>query len=489
MNYTDLDLDRANITFVWYVNSTNVYNYTASNVANGTNVSSVLNASYYNVSDVVNVSVYANDSYNLSITRNASRTVQSSLINNVSVTPSSGYAGELFTFTTNASSATAVNVSFGGITLQLTNTSSEMWNYTSYAVNLNPGTYTLNFTAISGYDDSFSDTSLSITILLRSTTGSDTVEQSLSLSKRERCPENEVTFYTSQDAEMRLLLSNPYEGLIASKTVGSSGSVTFVLTKAGTYEATASKTGYKSATLVFTYALCAPVANETNVTTNHTTNDTVNPPPPPLPPPPPDGKKGCTTNSECTDAQYCSGGSCIDVSSGSCGYLSNHSWFQYACCNDSDCNAGYVCFEHACIERNITIVAAEKAYIGSTEAIQVLANGKPLSNALIQVSVPNGETIQLTTDNEGKATFQLQYKGDYKIAVVEGCSPLKTRVLLSMTKTSAEDKKTSSYLFMENEWILTGAVVMFLAIALIVYYFYTRKKSDSGPYTSKFRKK
>jgi hypothetical protein len=138
-----------------------------------------------------------------------------------------------------------------------------------------------------------------------------------------------------------------------------------------------------------------------------------------------------------------------------------------------------MCSEHACIERNITIVAAEKAYIGSTEVIQVLANGKPLSNTLIQISVPNGETVQLTTDNEGKATLQLQYKGDYKIAVVEGGSPLKTRVLLSMTKTTDDEKSEKTILEKSDYTALLGwlSVLLLLFVAVyFVYRYFTRKK-------------
>jgi len=58
----------ATVYFLWYVNNTNIFNQTNTSVANGTTVITTLTSTYFNKSDLVNVSVYANNSSNVSDT-------------------------------------------------------------------------------------------------------------------------------------------------------------------------------------------------------------------------------------------------------------------------------------------------------------------------------------------------------------------------------------------------------------------------------------
>ena len=261
VNYTDLDLDQANVTFIWYVNAANPANTTNSGVTNGTTTSATLSASYFNASDAVNVSVYANDSRNLSITRNASITVLAYPIISINISPSSGYIGDSVSFFANVTNATAVNVSFSTITLNLTNTSATLWNYSNYVIpSITAGTYTATFSAVVD-GNSFTNTT-NITILGDAPTtttpsSSESSQSSITLSYATTCPDNNLTVTVSSGAntEVRLLLTEPYEGLVSSVTTNNNRAA-FTLSKAGTYQVTALKPGYKLTSLTFSYTVC-----------------------------------------------------------------------------------------------------------------------------------------------------------------------------------------------------------------------------------------
>lgn len=74
-NYTDNDGDTATIYFQWFFNDSNVHNHTIATVSNGTEVNSTLYYENYSKNEIVNVSVYADDS------RNNSTIVESESIN------------------------------------------------------------------------------------------------------------------------------------------------------------------------------------------------------------------------------------------------------------------------------------------------------------------------------------------------------------------------------------------------------------------------
>ncbi len=59
--YSDLDMNSGSLTFRWYVNGANVYNYTNTSVSNNTRVSSTLGSGNFTKNQVVIVNVTAND--------------------------------------------------------------------------------------------------------------------------------------------------------------------------------------------------------------------------------------------------------------------------------------------------------------------------------------------------------------------------------------------------------------------------------------------
>ena len=58
----------------------------------------------------------------------------------------------------------------------------------------------------------------------------------------------------------------------------------------------------------------------------------------------------CEDDSGCSGNQYCSGGSCINLT-GSCGYASNHTWFVHECCSDDACGFRMECRNNTCFAK------------------------------------------------------------------------------------------------------------------------------------------
>ncbi len=61
----------------------------------------------------------------------------------------------------------------------------------------------------------------------------------------------------------------------------------------------------------------------------------------------------CASNADCADTAYCtptaSGDKCLAITTGDCGYIEDHAWYNYECCDNGDCEAGQYCSGHTCI--------------------------------------------------------------------------------------------------------------------------------------------
>lgn len=60
----------------------------------------------------------------------------------------------------------------------------------------------------------------------------------------------------------------------------------------------------------------------------------------------------CEDDLSCAENQYCSGGSCLNLT-GDCGFTANHTWFVYECCSDSACGAGFGCRNNSCVAKPV----------------------------------------------------------------------------------------------------------------------------------------
>jgi len=57
----------------------------------------------------------------------------------------------------------------------------------------------------------------------------------------------------------------------------------------------------------------------------------------------------CNTDEICKDNEYCENNWCtLVIQKSDCGYVSNHEWFDYECCENDDCVEGN-CIDHICI--------------------------------------------------------------------------------------------------------------------------------------------
>ena len=86
--YTDTDNDAGNVTFVWFLNNSNIYNTTFLNVANNTILTSNLSGTNFSHFDLVNVTVYAFDGTNYSQNFTSTNTINISNTIPVVTTPS-----------------------------------------------------------------------------------------------------------------------------------------------------------------------------------------------------------------------------------------------------------------------------------------------------------------------------------------------------------------------------------------------------------------
>ena len=104
--YTDVDADSGTVYFLWYVNGTNVYNQTNNSISNGTVVITTLASTYFNKTNAVNLSVYANDGTNDSTTSWSSNTITITNLApsfNQDLTAQTAYYGTAFTYDVNCS--------------------------------------------------------------------------------------------------------------------------------------------------------------------------------------------------------------------------------------------------------------------------------------------------------------------------------------------------------------------------------------------------
>ncbi|MFA5412684.1 MAG: right-handed parallel beta-helix repeat-containing protein [Candidatus Micrarchaeia archaeon] len=154
-------------------------------------------------------------------------------------------------------------------------------------------------------------------------------------------------------------------GILQVEDIGntnSQGEVTFTPAFAGSYKATATKTGYseEEARFIVSAAATAPVCISDadcavgRVCTAGICVIEVEEEPEPAPETPtgtgqPAG--GCTADADCAYNEACSGGSCVIVQAGACGEYVNHAWVGFNCCADGDCGVGYACTNYNCVQQ------------------------------------------------------------------------------------------------------------------------------------------
>jgi len=125
-------------------------------------------------------------------------------------------------------------------------------------------------------------------------------------------------------------------------------------------------------------------------------------------------KPECTINDDCKYNEYCSDGKCLQVQTGECGRISDHSWKDYECCNDSDCQPGVVCQDHTCTQV-YTITTSPSGPIGESHQVRVT----PAGVYNLSLVTPDGKIKSVETDQNGNAVFVLENSGTYVVYLVK----------------------------------------------------------------------
>jgi len=283
------------------------------------------------------------------------------------------------------------------------------------------------------------------------------------LSWERNCPDNELGVTVRKGsaisgATIKLMLVDPYIGIIDTKRTGGSGKVVFTLEQPGTYRIIASHSDYTfDNPYEFEYDSCS---------------DSITP--------------ECAANDDCNPNQVCTSGNCVALT-GTCGYARGHAWFSYLCCNDEDCGEDYLCTSHTCMlapehceddvdcpgthscdegkciavqgecgyvnnhqwneyeccsnaacddgmscrlhrcvaiapeaEYNVSIEIEDdvESVVGENLTIRVFGDEGPCLNCYVEVRSPSGNVQILMTDDTGFITISIDEAGQYEIMMM-----------------------------------------------------------------------
>ena len=219
-----------------------------------------------------------------------------------------------------------------------------------------------------------------------------------------KCPDSEVGFKITSSNKgvegVRTVLKDSNNNLEVKYT-NSKGYVWFDIEKSGSYILVASKSGYTHISNGYELDICQ-INNEENISE----------------------QPECTSNNDCSDSEYCESGECKNIQTGECGYIENHEWIDYSCCADEDCSEGEVCQNHECVlpqqQNNFTLETEPTGFVGDSHKVLVLRNGNPLPNTTVEITMPDGNSFEGTTDENGVLHFVLDSEGEYKITLPTG---------------------------------------------------------------------
>lgn len=183
-------------------------------------------------------------------------------------------------------------------------------------------------------------------------------------------------------------------------------------------------------------------------------------------------KKECIDNTQCSESMYCdlTTNKCKLIEKGKCGYIANHSWKDYECCEDSDCKGEY------------KIVGKEKEFIGNIYKFTLvgpycenhICHLGPLAKRDVLLESSSGERKILQTSENGEGQFVVE-KEEYKISYIINNGPIRsTLTIKSLAKekeetslpTTQEKLKQSNYLDAIIWIVIVGGI---LAISFILW--------------------
>ncbi|MFH1393590.1 MAG: hypothetical protein ABIH29_01795 [Candidatus Micrarchaeota archaeon] len=186
----------------------------------------------------------------------------------------------------------------------------------------------------------------------------------------------------------------------------------------------------------------------------------------------------CDENGDCASTEYCDSGSCRPVPRGACGYVSDHAWFDYECCEDGDCTEGFVCRENICIlQEEFTIETDEQGFVGDDHTIRVYRNGEPFSGTVVIIT-PDGQEYERAAEGDGRVVLPLEVEGEYEVRLLFENAVVDSAEVGSLSKPSVQQDYLPFAFLGELETVCPVAIILLAVIALF-YILYKRRKGEA----------
>ncbi|MEM4360147.1 MAG: right-handed parallel beta-helix repeat-containing protein [Candidatus Bilamarchaeaceae archaeon] len=186
----------------------------------------------------------------------------------------------------------------------------------------------------------------------------------------------------------------------------------------------------------------------------------------------------CEVDDDCAFDERCTDGKCVKIQPGECGYIANHAWFVYECCNDTDCPTGYVCKEHTCIPPLYRIETNSTGFIGDEHVARVFPEG---SYTLTLID-PTGKRTQIQTDEHGYVRFRLESEGLYTLSLLRDEEMMASVNVSALKHVVPEEERPAWWEELAKNWCwLLGVLLLIIGIGYVLY----RRKMEQF----KFRKR
>jgi len=120
---------------------------------------------------------------------------------------------------------------------------------------------------------------------------------------------------------------------------------------------------------------------------------------------------GCLKDFDCADDERCdnSSSSCVPVNAtGPCGFFYDHAWYPYQCCVDADCGNAYSCLNNSCVAKAPIPQQTNNQTNGSIQngSIQngTIQNGSNTSGMNVSGTNANGVGVNIANANGTNAS-------------------------------------------------------------------------------------
>jgi len=195
----------------------------------------------------------------------------------------------------------------------------------------------------------------------------------------------------------------------------------------------------------------------------------------------PKEKEKCRDDSCCAEDEYYNTATekCEKIQKGICGYISNHKWYNYECCNDEDCSGEY------------QIITKDTGILGDMHNFTITGpyceehkcRVGPLANRTLVIKDPLKNIVNVQTSPTGQGQFLLENKGEYTIMLIK-----EQTVEANATVNSIKIEKPTPTIYdqlidqVKNCWWL---LIVILAAIVVAYLLYRRRVGEKYKFRPK----